>query len=68
MDETELSEPVKLFNIRVIAERLDLHPKSVELLIRRGELGSVKIGTRVLVRADQLQAFIDAHSVAAGDS
>lgn len=59
----ELSEPIPLFNLGVTAKKLGMHPKTVQLLIRRGELGSVRIGTRVLVRADQLQAFIDAHTV-----
>ena len=56
-------EPVTLYSIEDVAARLDVHRKTVETRIRRGELGSVSIGRRVMIRADQLQAFIDAHTV-----
>jgi excisionase family DNA binding protein len=61
------SDPVKLYSIEEVAAHLKVHPKTVEIRIRRGELGSMSIGRRVMIRADQLQAFIDAHTVDAVD-
>ena len=59
--------PVELFTIRETAERLGLHPKTVERMIRRGDLPSMRIGDRkgIRVRADDLQAFIDARTIPA---
>jgi excisionase family DNA binding protein len=45
------------------------HPKTVLLLYRRGELPAVKLGART-VRFDprDVQAYIDAHRITAGDA
>ena len=58
-----LAGSVQLHDITTVAERLGLHPKTVSLLIRRGELGHVRIGRRVMVRDDQLVEFIQARTV-----
>ena len=54
---------VQLHDISAVAERLGLHPKTVRLMIGRGEIGHVRIGKRVLIREDQLTEFIDSHTV-----
>ena len=56
--------PVELLSIAETAEHLGLHPKTVERMIRRGELPAIRIGDRkgIRVRADDLQEFIDAHA------
>lgn len=53
----------QLHTIAEIATLLDLHRKTVELMIRRGDLGHVRIGRRVYVRDDQFAEFIDAHTI-----
>lgn len=55
-----------LRTIKQAAEVLCLHPKYVERLIRGGELGSVRIGRRVMVRPDQIARFIDDRTENAG--
>ena len=52
-----------LNTVREAAARLKLHPKTVEDLIKTGELGHVRIGRRVFATDDQIQALIDAHTV-----
>jgi len=55
--------PIKMLSIDDVAAHLGLHRKTIEDLIHRGELGSVTVGRRYWVRADQLQEFIDRHTV-----
>ena len=58
-----VSPPVELHTVDEVADRLHLHERTVRNLIRRGDLGHVRIGKRVLVTTDQLATFIDAHRV-----
>ena len=53
---------ISVLSIDEVAGHLGLHRKTVELMIRRGELRSTRVGRRVLVRVDELQEFIDAHT------
>ena len=53
---------IPVLSIDEVAGHLGLHRKTVELMIRRGELRSTRVGRRVLVRVDELQEFIDAHT------
>jgi excisionase family DNA binding protein len=53
-----MSNEPGLRTIAQAAEALCLHPKTVERLIRAGELGAVHIGRRVMVTPDQLASFI----------
>lgn len=52
-----------LHTIDDVAKWIGIHRKTVEKLIRTGELGYVKVGSRKVVRDDQLAAYIDAHTV-----
>jgi excisionase family DNA binding protein len=56
--------PVELYSITETASHLGLHPKTVERMIRRGDLNAVRVGDKkaIRIRADELQAFIDARS------
>lgn len=51
-----------LLTVRDVAARLSLHPNTVYLLIRRGELGCVRLGAMVRVSSAQLAAFISGGS------
>lgn len=42
-----------------VAQTLRISTRSVHTLIATGELPAVRVGGRVLVRADALQAFLD---------
>lgn len=55
--------PIPILSIDAVAEHMGVHRKTVERWIHRGEMGHVPAGRRRLVRADQLQAFIDAHTI-----
>lgn len=52
-------EPVQLLSVNEAARRLNLCRKSVEIRISRGELRSLKIGRRRLVRLKDLQDFVE---------
>ncbi len=39
------------------AAALDIHPRSIDLLIKAGELQAVRIGRRVLITAESLKRF-----------
>ncbi len=47
-----------LLTVRDVAARLSLHPQTVYLLIKRGELGCIRLGAMVRVSSAQLAAFI----------
>ena len=53
---------VPLLSIDEVAGHLGLHRKTVELMIRRGDLVPTRVGRRVMVRVDELQEFIDNHT------
>ena len=55
------SMTVDLYTVDEVAERLHVHPQTVRVWIRRGELGHVRVGRKVRVADDQLATFIDAH-------
>lgn len=55
--------PAGMRSIFEVSEHLGIHEQTVRDIIRRGELGTVRIGKRILVRDDQLAAFIDAHTI-----
>lgn len=51
-----------LYSVRDVARKLGCHYDTVYQMIRRGELGYVRVGRRKMVRPDHLQAYIDAHT------
>ena len=53
---------VPVMSIDEVADHLGLHRKTVEKMIRRGDLVPTRVGRRVMVRADELQGYIDAHT------
>ncbi len=52
----------QLFSVAEAAEALSISVWSVRHLVRTGQLARVRIGTRVLISAAELQRFIDAHT------
>lgn len=52
-------EPVQLLSVEETARRLNLCRKSVEIRISKGELRSLKIGRRRLLRLKDLQDFVE---------
>lgn len=48
----------RVLNLRQTAEALDLHLTSVLKLVATGELPSKKFGKRVLIRVDDIDAFV----------
>jgi excisionase family DNA binding protein len=56
--------PPRLLSIPEVSEMLGgLHEQTVRTLIKRGELGSVTVGTRRMVSVDQVADYIDRHTV-----
>jgi excisionase family DNA binding protein len=51
----------ELFTVDEIAERLHVHPQTVRAWIRRGQLGTHKVGRYDRISDDQLAAFLEAH-------
>jgi len=49
-----------------IAKRLSISIRGVHRLLATGELASIRIGRRRVVRASVLNAFLDQHTVCAG--
>jgi excisionase family DNA binding protein len=53
----------QLLTVEQVAERLQVHPKTVQAWIRKGDLVGVRLGTGRTsawrVEQDQLQAFIE---------
>jgi excisionase family DNA binding protein len=47
-----------LYGIDAAAEWLSLSPSTVKKLVRRGDLTTVKVGHRTLVKADELDRFV----------
>lgn len=50
-----------LLNVESIAERLGLSPRTVQKLLTARALPVVKLGRRVLVREEDLTAYVAAH-------
>lgn len=44
------------------AEYLGVHPKTMERMLRYGEVRSAKIGRRYRIRREWLEAYVDAQS------
>jgi excisionase family DNA binding protein len=55
----------KLWSIEQVAQLLNIHEQTVRKFVRDGELVSTRLGDRVLVRDDEVERFIDAHTVVA---
>ena len=56
--------PPRLLSIPEAAEMLGgLHEQTVRQLIKRGELGSVRVERRRFVSVDQVADYIDRHTV-----
>lgn len=53
----------KLLSLKDTAKHLGVHETTVNGYVKSGQLGSVLIGRRRMVREDQLMAFINAHTV-----
>ena len=53
---------VPVLSVDEVAEHLGLHRKTVEKMIRRGDLTVTRVGRRILIRQDELQQFIDRHT------
>ena len=55
---TAISE---MFTVDEIAKRLHVHPQTVRVWIRKGELGHHKVGRYSLISAEQYARFLEAH-------
>ena len=55
--------PPRLLSAEAVAAHLSVNYRTVLDYIASGELPHVPIGRRKLIRADDLAAFIDAHTV-----
>ena len=54
------SEPERLaFSVERAAEALDLRRRTVEALIRRGDLRSIRVGGRRLIRRSDLLRYLE---------
>lgn len=66
MSEVKMKKPITvekiLYNIPEVAETLCVHTSHVYRLVDSGELSSIRIGRRRLVRREAIEAFIDAHA------
>ena len=51
----------KLLNVDDIAERINLSPRTVAKLLTARVMPVVKLGRRILVREEDLVAYVDAH-------
>lgn len=60
---TDEVQAPRLLSLKDAARHLGVHETTVRGYIQSGQLGSVPIGRRRMVREDQLAAFIDAHTV-----
>jgi len=56
-----------LLNVAQCAEALNVSPWTVRRLLATGKLPAVRIGSRVLVRASDIDNFIDQHTEIAAD-
>jgi len=63
MDTAAAIPPRQVRPIQAVADYLGVHEQTVRALIKRGELGSFKIGRRTFVTDDQLAEFISAHTI-----
>jgi excisionase family DNA binding protein len=52
----------KLWSIDQVAQLLNIHEQTVRKYVRDGELVATRLGDRVLVRDDEVERFIDAHT------
>lgn len=56
-----MSDQVPLLSVKGVARNTGLSRATIHRVIKRGELPSLKIGRRRLVRADALAAYLLAH-------
>jgi excisionase family DNA binding protein len=52
-----------IYTTEQTAEILGVHRRTVQRLIRGGELGAIKVGRRLRVTEDQLRTFLQRHVV-----
>jgi excisionase family DNA binding protein len=57
-----MTETPTLLTIPEAAERLRVHRNTLLKLLQRGELGSVRIGKRRLIPAQEIDRFIKNHT------
>ena len=55
--------PDALLNKTGAAKRLGISVRSLERLVAAGEIGHVLVGERVMFHGDQIDAYVDAHTV-----
>jgi len=47
------------YSIKQVAERLSLHRSTILRLLHDGQLGYCRVGTRMLIPAENLQSFVN---------
>jgi len=52
-----------MFSLGEAAQHLGVAYKTIQREVRDGNIGSVKIGRRRMIRDDQLQQYIDDHTI-----
>lgn len=60
-DHAGIRQPPQLVSIRRAAEILAVSPRWLEYALARGEIQSVRIGRRRLLRLDDIASFIEEH-------
>jgi excisionase family DNA binding protein len=65
MSTSSSAQPVRLLSVTDAADALGLSVDVIRRLIRRSELGCVRVGRRVLVHPDDLTQFIEDHRLVA---
>lgn len=53
----------KLFTIKETAEYFKITPRTVERLVRSGELGSVRVGRQRRIRQSDIERYLNAGAV-----
>jgi excisionase family DNA binding protein len=53
----------RMRSVPEVAQYLRIHVDTVYDLVRKHELGAVRVGRRILVTDAQLDAFIDRHTI-----
>jgi excisionase family DNA binding protein len=61
-----IEDAVRLYSVRTVAERLEMSRDWVYTQITAGRIRAVQLGddrAKTRIRADDLQAYIDAHTI-----
>ena len=68
IDNVEKTENIErlTYSISEVAKTLGVSSRTVHTIIKRGELGHMRVGTRVLVPADVLRQFIEQRTSGGG--